>query len=62
MVELEETKRSLVQIEEDMQQMMERLKMLEESQERKTRQSRWEPRKATRYQRHYGTQEEDDEE
>jgi len=38
MVEFEETKRSLVQREEDMRQMMERLQILEESQERKTRQ------------------------
>jgi len=36
--------------------------MLEESQERQTRQRRWEPRRATRYQRHYESQEEDDEE
>ena len=40
MLELEETKRSLVQREEDIQQMMERIQMLEESQERQTRQRR----------------------
>jgi len=42
MVELKETKRSLVQIEKDIRQMMERLQMLEESQERQTQQRRWE--------------------
>jgi len=57
MVELEENKRSLVQREEDMRQTMERLQMLEDSQERQNRQRRWDPRRATRYQRHYGSQE-----
>ena len=36
--------------------------MLEESQERKTRHRRWELKRATRYQRHYGSQKEDNEE
>jgi len=49
MVELEETKRSLVQREKDMRKIMERLQMLKESQERQTRQRRWEPRRAIRY-------------
>ena len=37
---------------------MERLKRLEEDQERQTRERRWEPRRATRSYTHYGIQEE----
>ena len=55
MVELEKTKRSLVQREEDIWKMMERLQRLNESQDRQNRERRWEPRRTTRYQMHYGS-------
>ena len=60
MVELKETKRDLTQNEENMRQTMERLQWLEDSQNRKNHGRRWEPRGA-RYQMHYESREEEDE-
>jgi len=47
-VELEEAKRSLVHKEEDMRQLGERMKRLEDTQERQVRERRWEPRRTIR--------------
>jgi len=47
MVELEETKRSLAQKEENIRQMMERLQRLEQFQDKQNQEKRWEPRRET---------------
>jgi len=39
---------------------VERLKGLKAAQERQARESRWEPRRATRHYMHYGSQEEEE--
>jgi len=57
--ELADTKRTLAQKEEEMRQLVERLQRLEEAQERQTREKRWESRRCTRSDTHYGIQEED---
>jgi len=57
--ELADTKRTLAQKEEEMKQLVERLEILEVTQERETRERRWEPRKISRSYTHYGSQEED---
>jgi len=57
--ELADTKRILAQIEEEMRHLVERLQRLEATQERQTRERKWEPRRAPRSYTHYGSQEED---
>jgi len=56
---LADTKWTLAQKEEEMRQLVERLQILEEAQERQTRERRWEPRRVNRSYTHYGSQEED---
>ena len=57
--ELADTKRTFAPKEEEMRQLVERLQILEEAQERQTRERRWEPRRVNRSYTHYGSQEED---
>jgi len=45
-----------------MRQFVERMQRLEDTQERQNRERRWEPRRATRYNMHYGSQDEEEEE
>ena len=60
LVELEEAKRSLVQKEEEMRQLVEMMQCLEDTHERQVRERRCEPRRATRHYIQYGSQEEED--
>jgi len=57
MGELAEVQRSLVQKEEEMRQLLERMQRLEANQESMTREMRWEPRRHTRHHMHYGSYE-----
>jgi len=57
--ELADSKRTLAQKEGEMRQLVERLQRLEATQERQTRERRWELRRASRSYMHYGSQEED---
>jgi len=62
MIKLKETRTSLMQKEEDIRQMIERLQRLEDTQEKQNWERRWVPTRPTRYNMHYGSQEEDEEE
>ena len=53
--ELVDAKRRLTHKEEEMRQLVERMQRLEKTQERQTRERRWEPRRATRNYMHYGS-------
>jgi len=59
MRELADAKRSLAHKEEEMRKLVERMQILEDVQEREARERRWEPRRVTRHNMHYGSQEEE---
>jgi len=52
--EFEETKRSLAHKEVEMWQLVETMQRLEDTEERKNRKRRWEPKRATRNYMYYG--------
>jgi len=57
--ELKDAKKILAHKEEEIRQLIERIQRLEDTQERLVRKRRREPRRATRYHMHYGSEEKD---
>jgi len=60
LLELEETKRSLMQNEEDTRQLVARMKRLKDTQERENKEQKWEPRRAIEHYMKYASQEEEE--